>query len=80
MQDIATLATFNDAGDEISDAAIFIQGNVIQWVGKTSDLPQEYSSADKVLSLKDHVLMPGMVSWPLCICRLLLHRAALPIG
>lgn len=61
-QDIFTLGTFNENLGEIDDAAIFVKGNVIQWVGKTANLPQQYSSADHILSLKDRVVIPGMVS------------------
>ena len=60
-QDIDTLATFNKNLDEIQDGAIFIKGNVIEWVGKTAEIPKQYSSADKTLSLKNRVLIPGMV-------------------
>ena len=38
-----------------------MKDNVIQWAGKTEDLPQEFSTADEVLSMKDHVVIPGMV-------------------
>ena len=60
-QDIDTLATFNKNLEEIQDAAIFVKGNVIEWVGKTADLPKQYSSADKTLSMKNRVVIPGMV-------------------
>ena len=73
-QDIDTLATFNKNLEEIKDAAIFVKGNVIEWVGKTADLPKQYSSADKTLSMKNRVVIPGMVhtcsSPVLCLFRL----------
>ena len=56
MQNIGTLATYNASKDEIDDAAIYVKGNVIAWVGKTADLPQEYSTADEVISMKDRVV------------------------
>ena len=55
------LATFNHKEEEIPNGAIFIKRNVIEWVGKTEDLPKEYSTADEVLSMKNHLIMPGMV-------------------
>ena len=55
------LATFNDKEEEIPNGAIFIKRNVIEWVGKTEDLPKEYSTADEVLSMKNHLILPGMV-------------------
>ena len=39
--------------------AIFIRDNVIEWVGKTADLPLDMSEADRVISGKGHVFMPG---------------------
>ena len=38
-----------------------MKDNVIQWAGRTEDLPQEFSTADEVLSMKDTVVIPGMV-------------------
>lgn len=62
MQDIAALATFSKDLGEVADAAIYIKQNVIQWVGPTSSLPQEYASADAIISLKQHVVIPGLVN------------------
>jgi len=60
MQDIGMLATFNDKDEEIPNGAIFVKGNVIEWVGKTEDLPEQYSTATEVMSMKDHLILPGM--------------------
>ncbi|CAL5220779.1 g2846 [Coccomyxa viridis] len=62
FKDIGMLATFNEKEEEIPDGAIFVKGNVIEWVGSTADLPEEYSTADEVMSMKDHLIMPGMVN------------------
>ena len=62
LQDIATLATFNVSLGELNDAAIYIKGNVIDWVGTTADLPADKNTADKVVSLADHVVIPGLVN------------------
>ncbi|GLC40556.1 hypothetical protein PLESTF_001011900 [Pleodorina starrii] len=63
IRDISHLATQNDELGEISDAAIFIRGNVIEWVGKMADLPPELStSADRVIDGKGHVFLPGLVN------------------
>ena len=61
MQDIATLATLSDQGD-FQDAAVYISGSSIEWVGRTADLPETYQHADTVLSLADHVVVPGLVN------------------
>lgn len=58
------VATLNDKQDEIPDGAIFVKANVIEWVGKTRDLPAEYQQADQVISLRDRVVIPGMVGTP----------------
>ena len=62
LQDIDTLATLNSKQEEIEDAAIFVKGNIIEWVGKTKDLPEKYQQADEIITLKDRVVIPGMVS------------------
>lgn len=62
LRDIEVLATMNDLLGDIRDAAVFVDRNVIKWVGETEDIPPEYASADCVLSLKNRVVIPGMVS------------------
>ena len=46
-------------GDEITDGALVARGGVIEAVGKTADLPQ---SADRVIDMRGHVVIPGMVN------------------
>ena len=41
---------------------MYVAKNEIKWVGKTSELPQEYQQADTVLSLPSHVIIPGLVN------------------
>ena len=62
MQDIGTLATFNKELQELQDAAVYVSGNVIQWVGATKDLPEKFSGADTVMSLPGRVMIPGLVN------------------
>ena len=61
LRDIQLLATLNDEYGDIADAAIYLQGNVIRWVGKTSAIPDQLQKADTVLSLPDRVVIPGLV-------------------
>lgn len=62
IKDIQLLATLDaDLGD-VSDAAIFIEGNVIKWVGSARNVPQEYSRADNTISLPNRVVIPGLVN------------------
>jgi 8-oxoguanine deaminase len=54
-----TIATLNDAGDELRNASLFIRNHVIEAIGPASDLPQ---TADKVINAANHVVIPGMVN------------------
>lgn len=53
------LVTMDDARREIADGAVFVRGNRIERVGRTDELP---ASADTVIELKGHVLLPGLVN------------------
>jgi len=56
------LATMNKDLGEIKDAAVYVKGNVIQWVGKTTEVTPEMLQADQVISLKGCVATPGLVN------------------
>lgn len=62
VKNIKTLATFNEDLGELHDAAVFVKGNVIAWVGPTADLPDSYKTADTVLCGKDKIVIPGLVN------------------
>ncbi len=53
------LVTMDDARREICDGALFIRGNRIERVGTTGELPP---TADTVIDLAGHVLLPGLVN------------------
>jgi len=53
------VATMDDERREIPDGAIFVRDNVIEQVGPGADLPQ---TADEVLDLSGHVVIPGLVN------------------
>jgi cytosine/adenosine deaminase-related metal-dependent hydrolase len=53
------LVTMDETRREITDGALFVRDNVIEAVGPTSELPQ---TADEVLDLKGHVVLPGLVN------------------
>jgi cytosine/adenosine deaminase-related metal-dependent hydrolase len=55
----AHLLTMDDRQTELSDGGLFIRDGFIEQVGQTADLPQ---SADEVLDLTGHVLLPGLVN------------------
>jgi cytosine/adenosine deaminase-related metal-dependent hydrolase len=50
------LVTMDDHRREIPDGGLFIRDGFIEQVGKTSELP---TSADEVLDLTGHILLPG---------------------
>ncbi len=53
------LVTMDDARREIPDGALLVRGNRIEQVGTTAELPP---SADEVIDLAGHVLLPGLVN------------------
>jgi hypothetical protein len=55
------VATFSEQGD-VKDASIVVDGNVIKWVGPTSELPPEYQNPVAVVDCSDLVVIPGMVN------------------
>ena len=59
---ITHLATFSPELGDIKDAAIYVRGNMIEWVGPAAALPPELASADEVISCADRVIIPGLVN------------------
>jgi len=53
------LVTMDDARREIPDGGLFVRGNRIEQVSATADLPP---TADEVIDLSGHVLLPGLVN------------------
>ncbi len=53
------LITMDDDRREIAGGGMFVSDNVIEAVGPTGTLP---SSADVVLDLRDHVVLPGLIN------------------
>jgi cytosine/adenosine deaminase-related metal-dependent hydrolase len=53
------LVTMDAGRREIRDGAILVRGNRIERVGATAELPQ---TADRVIDLHGHVLLPGLVN------------------
>jgi len=55
----AHILTMDDHHAEISDGGLFIRRGLIEKIAPTSELP---ASADEVLDLTGHVLLPGLVN------------------
>jgi cytosine/adenosine deaminase-related metal-dependent hydrolase len=53
------LVTMDDHHREITDGGLFIRDGFIDQVGPTTELP---STADEILDLSDHILLPGLVN------------------
>ncbi|MBX3060215.1 MAG: 8-oxoguanine deaminase [Anaerolineae bacterium] len=56
------LITMNDAGERIPNGALFVRGNVIEWVGDTAVLPSHFHTADQIIDATDQVVLPGLVN------------------
>src|SRR5512141_2853452 len=55
----AYIVTMDKHQREIPDGGLFVRDGFIEQVGPTAELP---STADEVLDLHDHVLLPGLVN------------------
>ncbi|MAU09312.1 MAG: 8-oxoguanine deaminase [Anaerolineaceae bacterium] len=60
LKNIHTLATMDDDFTEWQNAAIFIRDNVIEAIGSLASMPEE--TADEVVDLSQHVVIPGLVN------------------
>ncbi|HLF88218.1 MAG TPA: 8-oxoguanine deaminase [Anaerolineales bacterium] len=59
LKNIHLLATFDNQRREIPNGSLFIRDGFIEKVGPTANLP---TTADEVLDLTDHLVMPGLVN------------------
>jgi len=59
IKNATILATMDEDRQEIPAGGIFIRDDVIEQVGPTTDLP---ASADRVIDLTDHVVLPGLIN------------------
>ena len=59
IQHAALIVTMDDADTRWTDGSIYVEGNVIQQIGPTDQLPQE---ADQVIDARDMIILPGLVN------------------
>ncbi len=59
LKNTAVLVTMDDERREIENGGLFVRDGVIEQVGLTVDLPK---TADTVLDLKGHIVLPGLVN------------------
>ena len=55
----AYIVTMDDHQREIPEGGLFIRNGLIEEVGPMSELP---TTADEVLDLKGHIVLPGLVT------------------
>ena len=61
VRDIQILATLDAGLGDIREAAIYVEDNVIKWVGASADIPKD-TTADDTISFPNRVLIPGLVN------------------
>ena len=59
IKNATVLVTMDDHQREIPEGGLFVRTGFIEQVGTTSELPQ---TADEVLDLRGHLLLPGLVN------------------
>ncbi|UCG26571.1 MAG: 8-oxoguanine deaminase [Chloroflexota bacterium] len=59
VKNATVVATMDDQRREIADGGLFIRDAVIEQVGPSAELP---STADQVIDLTDHLVLPGLVN------------------
>jgi cytosine/adenosine deaminase-related metal-dependent hydrolase len=59
VRNAALMATFDGQRRELRDAGLFARDGLIEQVGPTGELP---ASADEVLDLRGHILLPGLIN------------------
>ena len=59
VKNALVVVTMDETRREIANGALFVRDNVIEAVGSTADLP---ATADEVLDLTGHVVLPGLVN------------------
>jgi cytosine/adenosine deaminase-related metal-dependent hydrolase len=60
---IQNLITMNANRQQLTDGAIFVRDNFIEYVGPTADLPPERAAAaDRVIDAREMIILPGLVN------------------
>src|SRR5437870_5867556 len=59
IQHAAQIVSMDDADTRWTDGSIYVEGNVIQQIGPTDQLPQE---ADQVIDAQEMIILPGLVN------------------
>jgi 8-oxoguanine deaminase len=62
LRNIHTLITLNADRRPISDGAIYVNGNTIDYAGPMVDLPPDRAAADRVIDARGMIVLPGLVN------------------
>lgn len=62
LRNIHTLITLNPQRQQIKEAAIYVNGHTLDYVGPMAALPPDRLAADRVMDGRDLVVMPGLVN------------------
>ena len=62
LKNARLLITMNDADENIADGAMFVRDNLIAWIGKSSEIPAEMQTADRLINATDKVVLPGLIN------------------
>ncbi len=52
----------NDSRETFANGALFMRDRAIEWVGETGHLPEALQTADRVIDVRDRVVLPGLVN------------------
>lgn len=62
LRNIHTLITLNPQRQQIKEAAIYVNGHTLDYVGPMAALPPDRLAADRVIEGRNLVVMPGLVN------------------
>ena len=62
IHNIHTLITMKADRRPLTNGAIFVRDNSIEFAGPIGDLPPDRSTADRIIDARDMIIMPGMVN------------------
>jgi cytosine/adenosine deaminase-related metal-dependent hydrolase len=62
IHNIHTLITMKADRRPLTNGAIFVRNNSIEFAGPIGDLPPDRSPADRIIDARDMIIMPGMVN------------------
>lgn len=62
IKNALVLVTMDDQRREIENGALFVRDNQIEAVGTSAEILQSHPTADEILDMTDHVVLPGLIN------------------